>query len=283
MVKYVIFGNGWLGNKFKNYLGDDAILLREKIGQVMAFSEIRFFIREYKPEVIINCIGKTGRPNIDWCESHKEATFFSNVTIPAMTAEACKEAGTYMVHIGSGCIYEGDNDGYGYDEYSSPNYIGSFYSRTKIFADEILLNYTNDTDILNIRIRMPIDDRPSNRNLINKLVGYRQVIGDVKNSVTCVPDLLKVTKELMDRRCCGTTHIVNEGAITHREILEMYKEIVDPEYIMPEFITVDELNEITKTGRSNCVLVNDRLRELGIKIRNSHEAIRDCLTKYKDV
>jgi dTDP-4-dehydrorhamnose reductase len=34
----------------------------------------------HKPTVVINCAGKTGRPNIDWCESHKIETLRSNGT-----------------------------------------------------------------------------------------------------------------------------------------------------------------------------------------------------------
>jgi dTDP-4-dehydrorhamnose reductase len=37
---------------------------------------------EVKPDVVINAAGKTGKPNVDWCEDHKEETLRSNDTGP---------------------------------------------------------------------------------------------------------------------------------------------------------------------------------------------------------
>ena len=277
----MVFGNGWIGNKLCSYLnkftGNRTILNRDRIDPESTHRIVKFLIREYNPDVVINCIGKTGRPNIDWCQLHKEQTFFSNVTVPATMAEICEEMDKYLVHLSSGCIFEGDNLGNGYGDNSIPNFKGSYYSKTKIFADDILSEYAN---VLKIRIRMPIDEIPNNRNLIDKLTGYKQVI-NVKNSVTCIPDLVEVTKRLIDKRIVGTVNAVNNGPITHKEILEMYKEIVDPTYRMPEFIDMNQLLMMTIARRSNCVLKCERLNDLGLGLRNTKDAITDCLTKYK--
>src|SRR5271154_3671518 len=57
------------------------------------------------PDVVINCIGKTGRPNVDRCESHQAETYQSNVVIPLMIAEWCENHDVQLINIGSGCIY----------------------------------------------------------------------------------------------------------------------------------------------------------------------------------
>jgi dTDP-4-dehydrorhamnose reductase len=36
----------------------------------------------HAPDTVINAVGKTGTPNVDWCEDHKEETFRSNVLGP---------------------------------------------------------------------------------------------------------------------------------------------------------------------------------------------------------
>lgn len=274
-MEYLILGNGFLGNKFKNFLGDEATLIKSRIYNI---DDIVHCIYEIEPDVIINCIGKTGRPNIDWCENNKEVTFFSNVTVPTIIAEVCNDYGIKMVHIGSGCIYSGDrfND---YTEYDKPNFNGSFYSRTKIYSEKILSEYS---DVLQLRIRMPIDNISSPRNLIDKLIGYKQVIGNVQNSVTCVPELMEVAKKLIDKKEIGIFNVVQSGSITHEDILEMYQEIVDPSYKLPKFISIKELNGLTLAERSNCVLYNKRLLEKGIEMRGAKCAIKDCLIKYKE-
>ncbi len=84
-----------------------------------------------RPAVVINCAGKTGRPNIDWCEDHKLETLRSNVTGALVVLETCLERGTYLVHLSSGCIYEGDNGGVGFGENDHPQ-----LRRQLLFADQ---------------------------------------------------------------------------------------------------------------------------------------------------
>lgn len=155
MTNYLIFGNGFIGNRLANFLQDSTI----SYSRINTINDVSLQIKEHNPEIVINAIGKTGRPNIDWCEDHREETLFSNVTVPILIAEACKNADIRMVHIGSGCIYQTDGYSYmGFSENDKPNFKNSFYSRTKIFAENILSEYEN---VLQLRIRMPIDDIPS--------------------------------------------------------------------------------------------------------------------------
>lgn len=285
MVKYLILGNGFIGNKFQEYFNNlEEIGGKEEesvIGQrrINSIKDIYLELATYKPEIILNCIGKTGKPNIDWCESNREITFFSNVTVPTLLAEVCKDVGIYLVHIGSGCIYEGlGKNNNGFTEKDKPNFKDSFYSRSKIFSEQILNNYDN---ILILRIRMPIDSKPSDRNLITKLVRYKEVIGDIPNSITYLLDLMKVSKELMDRKESGIYNVVNDGTITHREILELYKEIVNPTFKLPKFIGLEELKKLTLAGRSNCTLSTEKLYQKGIKIRDVKDALKECLQEYR--
>jgi dTDP-4-dehydrorhamnose reductase len=269
-MKYLLFGNGFIGNKFSNYL-PDSVIAEDRI---VFLEDVTRQIGKYNPDVVINCIGKTGVPNVDWCETHKEETFFSNVTVPAYMAEVCEELGQYMVHMGSGCIYEGDKR---YAESSIPNFRRSFYSRTKLYSEQILCHYNN---ILQIRIRMPVDDVPSPKNLITKLTSYQKVIS-IANSVTCIPDLMQAASALIKKRRTGVYNVVNPGAITHKQILEMYKDIVDPEFIIPEIISADELNNITVAGRSNCTLGTVKLENEGISMAPADYAVAECLKRYR--
>src|SRR3989344_9520173 len=111
-MKYLIFGKGYLGNKFLAVLKNSEITDTD----VANTDAVRKIMDERKPEVVINCAGRTGRPNIDWCEDHKAETLYSNVTGPLVLSKACLERGVFMVHLGSGCIYQGDYNGKGFSE-----------------------------------------------------------------------------------------------------------------------------------------------------------------------
>ena len=273
-MKYLIFGNGYLGNKFKDFLKNEAEISSADIGNI---EKIRLILKEKNPEIIINCAGRTGRPNIDWCEfdGNKEETMYSNVTGPLVLAKACSENNIFMVHLGSGCIYQGDNNGKGFTEEDLPDLknIPSFYSLTKFISEYMLKQFP----ILQLRIRMPVDSVKSSRNFITKITNYEKVINE-ENSITVIDDLVKTAIELINRKKTGVYNVTNPGSITHKEILDKYKELVDKNF---QYIIIDTKDLKTKAGRSNCVLNTDKLKKEGLELLNVHKVIENILTNYK--
>jgi dTDP-4-dehydrorhamnose reductase len=215
---------------------------------------------ESRPDVVINCAGKTGRPNVDWCEGHREETLRANVTGALVVLEECLKRGVYLVHLSSGCIYEGDNGGEGFGEDDPPNYRGSFYSRTKAWSDQILREFP----ALTLRPRLPFDGSLSERNLIVKLRRYRRVLVE-RNSLTHLPDFLSAARQLIALRATGLFNVVNPGATSPYEIMERYRELVDPGHEF-EPLSPEGLRSLTRAGRSNCILSTARLRSAGVEM-----------------
>lgn len=271
-MKYLIFGKGYIAGKFKDFLGAEAEISDVRVEDL---SLVRKEIESKKPEIVINCAGKTGRPNVDWCEDHKMETLFGNVTVPLILAKACEDLNTYFVHIGSGCVYEGYKGGEGFAEDDEPNFAGSFYSRTKAWSERMLSEFP----VLQLRLRMPFDSVPGERNFITKILKYPKVIS-TENSISVLDDFLMAGKALMDRKETGIFNMTNPGTINHQEILEIYKEEVDSN-LHYEIFSVEEMEKITKAKRSNCGLSSKKLENLGIKMRPVKDAIRDALKKYK--
>jgi dTDP-4-dehydrorhamnose reductase len=271
-MKILIFGNGFVASHFKEFYGDEAMITESRVND---YSALKGELETQKPDVVINCIGKTGRPNVDWCEDHKMETLFGNVTVPYLLAQACEELGIYFVQIGSGCVYSGDNDGKGFSEDDAPNFFGSFYSRTKASMEGML----KDFPVLQLRLRMPLDGKPGPRNFVSKIVKYEKVIS-VPNSISVMDDFLSAADQLIKKRATGIYNMTNDGAIDHAEILDMYKEIVDPGYDY-ELFSVEEMHKITKAKRSNCELSVAKLKAEGIVMRPVREAVRDALEQYK--
>jgi len=268
-MKYLIFGNGYLGNLFNQFLKGS------KISSIYIKSEqdVLKEIIKHQPDWILNCAGATGRPNIDWCEDNKQKTFESNVLMPLIIAKACYEKKVKMLHLGSGCVYTGDNQGKGWSEDDAPNFNGSFYSKTKALGEDMLKDY----NVLQLRLRMPIDnDLDSPRNFIKKILNYKKVI-NIKNSMTIVNDLLKTAEYLMKKNKTGIYNVVNPGPMSHKQILDLYKKIINPKFKYT-IISLKELYKTVKAERSNCVL-NSKKLEKEIKI----PALKDQITKiFKD-
>ncbi len=275
-MKILVFGaKGWVGQKMLK-AWPEAVPSFARIDDRQAVLEE---LERHKPDAVVNAAGKTGRPNIDWCETHQTETYRSNVIGPLVLAEACQEKHIYFLHLASGCIFYGPSpDPHGWREYDFANPL-SFYSRTKYAADLLLSKMPN---IGIARIRMPIDAQPNPRNLIDKLVGYPQVI-DVENSVTIIPEMIDVCHQLIQKKGVGIFHVTNPGAARHRTILDLYKEHVDPSH-QNEWISNEELMSrgLAKAARSNCILQSERLRELGIEMRPIDVALRDTMIKYAE-
>jgi dTDP-4-dehydrorhamnose reductase len=272
-MRMLVFGaKGYMGGQFlAKFPG--AIPCDADIGDRAAVIDA---LEKNTPDIVLNAAGKTGRPNVDWCEDHKEETLHSNVLGPIILLEECLSRNILLVHVSSGCIYSGDNGGGGFTEEDAPNFAGSFYSRTKTWSDQIM----RDFPVLNLRIRMPFDGTGSPRSLITKISKYPKVL-DSDNSITYVPDFLDATEKLITKRKTGTFNIVNEGAISPFRIMQLYKDIVDPAHTF-EKLSEDKLGTVTKAGRSNCILSTAKLKGEGIALRPVEDAVREALQSIKN-
>ncbi len=274
MDKVLIFGGrGYIGGYLKN-LYPQALTPGTDIADAQAVAAV---LDEAKPTIVINAAGKTGRPNVDWCETHKQETIDSNVLGPLNILRECARRSIYWVHIGSGCIYEGDNNGRGFDENDEPNFYGSFYSRTKAWSDRILAEFP----VLQVRLRMPFDGTLQPRNLIMKLKKYSRVL-DQQNSLTYIPDFLKALEALIQQRETGVFNAVNPGTFSPFEIMTLYKEIVDPSHVF-EQLSASQLSDVVATGRSNCLIRSEKIQKASRPFLPVADAVKEALYSLKVV
>jgi len=276
-MKILIFGHGYIGHRAKNAWGDEAVLSDKRITSAQdALDEIR----AHQPDAILNAAGMTGRPNVDWCDApgNQLPTILGNTKLPIDLATAAQEAGVYLLHMGSGCIFYGDashdDKAWKEDDFGNPQ---PTYSRSKYAADLVLSTLPN---VGIARIRMPIDHVPGERNLIDKLARYPKII-DVQNSVTVIDDMLAAFKQLLEKKAEGIFHVTNPGIMKHRDLMSLYEELVDPAHTN-EWINNDDLVKqgLATKGRSNNFLNTEKLQSLGITMRPIEEALRDTMEKY---
>lgn len=129
--------------------------------------------------------------------------------------------------------------------------------------------------MLTLRVRMPIvQDLMYHRNFITKIIKYNKVI-NIANSMTVLPELLPLSIEMSRRKLTGIMNFTNPGAISHNEILELYKEYIDPEFSWENF-TVEEQAKVIVAPRSNNMLDTGRIESEFPKILG----IKESLVKY---
>eukprot|EP00752_Nemacystus_decipiens_P016566 g14806.t1 len=281
---YLLFGKtGWLGGKLTT-------LLREQ-GKTVHLADSRLENREsvlkeietIKPTHVLNAAGVTGRPNVDWCESHRPETVRANVIGTLNLADLCSAKGIHCTIYATGCIYEYDAEhtigGKAFLETDPPNFKGSFYSDTKGMVENMLKVFPN---VCVLRVRMPISDDLSPRNFVTKIVKYEKVV-NIPNSMTVLTDLLPVSLAMADKKLEGVYNFCNPGAISHNEILDMYNKYIDPSFTYTNF-TVEEQDKILVAGRSNNTLdVSKMVNAMPeLEIKEIHVAMEGVFQRMKE-
>lgn len=282
VMKFLIYGGkGWIGKKivemlkndgYEVFIGEARLEERERI-----LREIDFI----KPDRIINCAGKTGRPNVDWCEDHKQETIRSNVIGTINLVDCAFINNIHVTNLATGCIYEYDEkhpmySGIGFKEEDEPNFKGSFYSFSKGLTEKILQEYPN---LLNLRLRMPISDDLNPRSFITKIIHYSKVV-NIPNSMSVLHDLLPLLIDMSINKTTGVFNFVNPGVITHNEILDLYKQYIDPNFTYVNF-TFSEQSKILKAGRSNNQLDTSKLQKLFPEIPNIKDSVVEVFKRMK--
>lgn len=265
----LILGNGYIGQRLQE------VLDCRMSGQIITkMSDALALVSRYHPKVVINCAGITGARNVDDCELDKDNTILANTFVPILLAEACLRNNVKLVHISSGCIFQ-----YNYktsrpiDERVIPDFFDLYYSRSKIYSETVLKLLAKKYDILILRIRIPLDDRPSPKNIIDKLIKYRKVI-DVPNSITYIPDFLSAVKHLIKINAKGIYNVGLKNPVRYPDLLNVYRKYVpDFEY---QIIPLKTLGLI----RTNLVMSIKKLEMSGFKIRSNKEILEECVKTY---
>ena len=292
-MKFLIYGGkGWIGSQFiklldnkqtEYYVGesraDDTNSLTNEIDSINPTHVISFIGRTHGK------IGEKVYSTIDYLEEEGKLVenIRDNLYSPLLLADLCNIRNIHYTYFGTGCIFKYDEkhpygkEKNGFDAKSMPNFFGSSYSIVKGFTDRIMQLYSANT--LNLRIRMPITNEKNPRNFITKIVNYEKICS-VPNSMTVLPDLLPVIIDMMRTGITGTINFTNPGLISHNEILEMYKEIVDPEFTWQNF-SQEEQRKILACDRSNNYLDTRSLEMLYPSIPHIKDSVRQIMVEYK--
>ncbi|CAM8948831.1 hypothetical protein QQ045_017288 [Rhodiola kirilowii] len=276
--KFLIYGRtGWIGGLLGKMCEKQGILYEYGKGRLEDRASLLKDIQNVKPTHVFNAAGVTGRPNVDWCESHKTETIRANVVGTLTLADVCREHGLLVMNYATGCIFEYDaahteGSGIGFKEEDTPNFHGSFYSKTKAMVEELLKEFEN---VCNLRVRMPISSDLSNpRNFITKISRYNKVV-NIPNSMTVLDELLPISIEMAKRNLTGIYNFTNPGVVSHNEILEMYKKYINPEFSWSNF-TLEEQAKVIVAARSNNEMDASKLKKEFPELLS----IKESLIKY---
>lgn len=286
MTKVLIFGGktGWIGGLMYNMCVEKGIEAVKAETRVENRETLAKELDEVKPSHVLMAAGITGRPNIDWCEDHKPDTIRTNVIGTLNVADLCNERGIHVTVYATGCIFQYDEkhplgSGIGFTEEDTPNFDGSFYSKTKGYMEPLLSCYPN---CLILRVRMPVSDDLIHRNFVTKIAKYERIV-NIPNSMTILHEMLPASLAMAQKGLVGVYNFTNPGVISHNEVMDLYIKYIDPTYTYKNF-TIEEQNKILKAARSNNELDTTKLMKdmpEGVVINDIKTAYELCFQRMK--
>jgi UDP-glucose 4,6-dehydratase len=268
---FLVYGRtGWIGGKLGKILTERGHTWVYGSARLQDRRGVQDDIKRSRCTHVICAAGLTGRPNVDWCEDHKIEVIRGNVIGVLNLCDVAHEAGVHVTNFATGCIYKYDAEhaigGKPFTEEDDPNFSGSFYSETKSYMELMLRHYPN---VMQLRVRMPIDgDLQNPRNFITKIANYAKVV-DIPNSMTVLEEFVPMAIDGAVRGLTGAYNWTNPGAISHNEVLALYRDHLHPEFTWENF-TEEEQAAVIKAPRSNNTMDDAKLRAafpgvLGIK------------------
>ncbi|MFT3830892.1 MAG: sugar nucleotide-binding protein [Opitutaceae bacterium] len=281
-------GSGYVGQAYQRLLARKGIPFRNLARRDLDYTRpevLTAFLRETKPEFLINAAGYTGKPNVDACELHKADCLDGNAVLPGRIAQACGAAGVPWGHVSSGCIYSGARaDGAGFREEDTPNFSFrtnhcSFYSGTKALGEEVLAGAPS---VYLWRLRIPFNEVDNPRNYLTKLMRYDTLL-EAANSISQLDEFVAGTFACWEKRVpFGTYNVTNPGHVTTHEVVEMIRRSGVCTKDFKFFASEDDfMHKAAKTPRSNCVMDSSKLASVGIQLTEVHEAVTHALREWK--
>ena len=293
-MKFLIFGHkGWIGSIIIDILKKQNIYFVCAKSRANDKKAVEEELLLEKPTHVMSFIGRTHGTTedgtkyttIDYLEQKGKIkeNVRDNLFAPVVLSLLCKHHNIHFTYLGTGCIFKYDDkhvfgsEETGFTEKSLPNFFESSYSTVKGYTDELM--HLLDDNTLNLRIRMPITDKLEPRNFITKITTYEHICS-IPNSMTVLDDLLPCAIELAKRNHTGTINLTNPGLVSHNEILEMYREIVDPSFKWKNF-TKEDQDKVLEGGRSNNYLDTSKLLTLFPNVKHIKYSVKETLLRMK--
>ena len=304
---------GYIGQAFAAALhqrGETFTTLSRHQVDYTHFPTLLQYLRENRPDFIVNAAGYTGKPNVDSCELHKADTLQGNTLFPLTLANACTALEIPWGQVSSGCIFAGcwlERNGVweieknmtsaevknlaanhpekirGLNEDITPNFSFrdlpcSYYSGTKALGEEALAGSPHHYVW---RLRIPFDQFDNKRNFLSKIQRYEKVYNNF-NSLSHRSDYVNACLDTWFQKApFGTYNVTNPGYVSTAQVLEMVQDILKPNKSFTFWESDEEFYKIgATTPRSNCIMDSSKLLNAGIAMRPVHAALTDALQHW---
>ncbi len=268
-MKILVLGaNGMVGHDLVSvFRNEELVSWTRKELDITKRSDVINKITELKPDVVINAAAYT---DVDGAEANRELSMSVNGYAPGYIAEACKLAGSALLHISTDYVFDGRQSGY--TEFDKPSPINA-HGEAKALAEELIKKKMEKYFI----VRTSWLFGRHGKNFVDtmlRLAKERESLAVVNDQVGCPSysrDVAVRIKEIVMGYDFGIYHITNSGSCSWFEFARKIVELAGLKTpITP--ITSEELSRPAKRPKCS-ILINTKLEPL----RDWESALKDYM------
>ena len=208
--KQLRLGHSEIGSIPESLKHADAVPIDLDTLDLSKLSEVKEYVRNVNPDLIINCAAFT---NVDGCETNHDVAFQANALGPRNLAIAAEECGAKLIHVSTDYVFDGkDNGQVPRDESDRPNPI-SAYGSTKLAGEEFVKAFCSRYFIVRTAWLYSYYGKNFVKTIVNaaKKTGALEVVNDQCGNPTNAADLAHELLQLADTAEYGLYHCTGEG------------------------------------------------------------------------
>jgi len=279
-MKYLITGkNGQLAREFIRKFetqSNDFMAPDEAHLDITNPGKVAAVVREYRPEVIINCAAYN---LVDKAEQDNRAAFAVNELGPKNLAQAADTHKAVLVHFGSDYVFDGLKENGLYTEQDGTGPLNE-YGKSKLAGEQQVLKASSKALVL----RLSWVFGPGRQNFIYKLnewtktTDYLKIACDEFSVPTSTATVVEVTLEALAQGLTGKYHLTNSGYCSRYEWAKAaLAGLGIRKFVRP--VSMDSFNLPAKRPKFSA-MSNDRIASLlNVSIPTLEEAVRSFVKR----
>ncbi len=272
----IVGASGFLGTKLFNLLSKKHVVIGTYFGNKIkelyflnasSFEDVKRFFLKYKPELVIDTVALTSSLA---CEQNPGLAGKLNYLTAKNIADVCRLIGAKMVFMSSTYLFDGKKGNYSEkDETKAIN----VYAKTKIKAEEYIMNKLKNYLILRVDIMYGYNEKGEKNGVFDKILSEDKIeISDPKQTrqPVLVDDIAKVILELTDKKQTGIFHIGGSDRVNMYAFLRSLERIVRED---SKIVVVKEDKSGVKRPKNPTMNIS-KIKKLGIKIHSFKEGVK---------
>ena len=249
---------------------------------------VKQLFKDVQPDVVINCSALSVP---DYCETHHEEAWLTNVTAVEQLAHLCESYKSRFIHLSTDFVFDGKIDeksGQLYTEKSLPAPV-NYYGFTKWKGEEKVTEICSNYAIARVEIvygkALPGQHGNIVQLVMNRLNAGQEirVVSDQWRTPTYVGDVSAGVQHLVENAANGIFHICGEECLTIAEIAFQVADYMKLDCSLVHPATTEEMQEINAEYDKLFAILKNAKSTADGKVYETSEKVKETPEEFKKI